>query len=309
MLGRIFLGKPSHWLALLLGAGGLYWLGFEKLHVRDFNLYTAGIAGIAIFLIGLVWFILSIWTPLTAFLERNKDPDQPSFLNDVLPILCFALFLTVPIAALGVLQWVEESQAANWIETPATVIESSLRYTDEWTPNVLYEWRDESGVPHRSRRITFAMFYGSVTRLENFLKGYPPGAEVSCYVDPDNSNRAVLLRKHRPGYTGVLAYGMVVILCWVVVFRHWHAWRKGLPAPGIDYRRWLNWKSPIVLGAAAFLLEATRPVVRELQLGEFWTDTQKFATVALLIVLASAALAAAPLLGRIYAKQIRDRGD
>jgi hypothetical protein len=54
MLGRIFLGKPIHWLSLALAAAGLWWMGLEKLHVRDFNMFTAGIAAIAIFLIVVV---------------------------------------------------------------------------------------------------------------------------------------------------------------------------------------------------------------------------------------------------------------
>jgi hypothetical protein len=37
---RIFLGKLVHWLLLaVLGALGLY-LGIERLHVRDFNLFA-----------------------------------------------------------------------------------------------------------------------------------------------------------------------------------------------------------------------------------------------------------------------------
>ncbi len=36
-LRDFFIGKPIHWLLLVIVVGVLYWLGHIKMHVRDFN--------------------------------------------------------------------------------------------------------------------------------------------------------------------------------------------------------------------------------------------------------------------------------
>ncbi|MEO0679534.1 MAG: hypothetical protein AAF192_03865 [Pseudomonadota bacterium] len=43
-MGRIFLGKPVHWLALFAALGALWAVGETRLHVTDFNLFTAAVA-------------------------------------------------------------------------------------------------------------------------------------------------------------------------------------------------------------------------------------------------------------------------
>ncbi|HKK35081.1 MAG TPA: hypothetical protein VJ994_02190 [Paracoccaceae bacterium] len=53
-MGRIFLGKPSHWIGLLVVLGLLAATGSARLQVTAFNLHTAVLAACAAALVGLV---------------------------------------------------------------------------------------------------------------------------------------------------------------------------------------------------------------------------------------------------------------
>lgn len=53
-MGRFFLGKPVHWLAILVGLGVLGWTGTERLQVTGFNLYTLVVAVVSVALVGIV---------------------------------------------------------------------------------------------------------------------------------------------------------------------------------------------------------------------------------------------------------------
>ncbi|MEM1314103.1 MAG: hypothetical protein AAGI51_06080 [Pseudomonadota bacterium] len=72
MLSKIFIGKPVHWLALILGAGGLYFVGIGKWHVSDFNLYTGAVAAAAIFMVAVVIATTRGGEPVT----RDPIPDE-----------------------------------------------------------------------------------------------------------------------------------------------------------------------------------------------------------------------------------------
>lgn len=72
MLERIFLGKPIHWLGVVLAAGALWWLGLERLHVRDFNTFTFALAGISIFLVAL----MVVSTKPGEQVTRDEIPDH-----------------------------------------------------------------------------------------------------------------------------------------------------------------------------------------------------------------------------------------
>lgn len=44
---RIFLGKPFHWLIIAIICGVLWWMGADRLHTRDFNLFLLILAVLA----------------------------------------------------------------------------------------------------------------------------------------------------------------------------------------------------------------------------------------------------------------------
>jgi hypothetical protein len=44
-LRELFIGKPLHWVLLVVMAGVLVWLGHLKLHVREFNQFSFAVLG------------------------------------------------------------------------------------------------------------------------------------------------------------------------------------------------------------------------------------------------------------------------
>lgn len=128
----------------------------------DFSLVMLGI--------GILMCGLGFWTQIkVAFGNAEREGDAAGFAVAVLPWLSMALFLTVSMGALGLAQLIEERDGGGWVEAPAKVIESSLGYRDwEWVPFIRYEWKAE-GERHRSERISFALFHGAVTKLEELV--------------------------------------------------------------------------------------------------------------------------------------------
>ena len=57
MIGRIFLGKPWHWVLLVVAAGLLWYCGSKRLHVIEFNLFIlAMLIGTAASVLAIIWF-------------------------------------------------------------------------------------------------------------------------------------------------------------------------------------------------------------------------------------------------------------
>ena len=107
----------------------------------------------------------------------------------------FLLF--VPVARLAI--------AMTWVETPAVVIDSTIRSwsTDDGTSHradILYEY-EAAGRHWRSNRLNFfpvgSSDYGDQKAVTD---RYPPGSSVSCFVHPDDPSRSVLDRRPRPVY-------------------------------------------------------------------------------------------------------------
>lgn len=236
---------------------------------------------IILFAVVLLIALATYWEALVGLLYRGKEVPRPNFLLDVVPAIGWALLLTVPVVSLLVIKLVGESAASGWVERPAVVIDSELAYIDgEWEPRVLYEWVGESGQVHRSRRVTFDSFYGPVTAIERFLESYPAGAAVACFVDPESPEQAVLVRRYWLGSPGLLALSMLILGMWWYVWRRWCAWRSRTEPPGLSPDRLFRLNSPLVIGAGVFLLEAARPMLREWQLGVYFSDVQVMALLA-----------------------------
>ena len=71
---RIFLGRPIHWLfILLIGAGGLA-LGLERLHVIDFNSFIIALFAATVVLLALVLKTSKGADPLTR--DPIPEPDE-----------------------------------------------------------------------------------------------------------------------------------------------------------------------------------------------------------------------------------------
>jgi hypothetical protein len=53
-MSRIFLGKPLHWLVLVVITGGLWYAGDERLHVIHFNAFILTVLAISAGCVSLV---------------------------------------------------------------------------------------------------------------------------------------------------------------------------------------------------------------------------------------------------------------
>jgi hypothetical protein len=70
---RIFLGKPVHWLllAVLIGLGAF--LGDARLHVREFNIFVAGLFALSA---AVVLIVLRTCAPGEQVTRDPLEPDQ-----------------------------------------------------------------------------------------------------------------------------------------------------------------------------------------------------------------------------------------
>ena len=56
-MGRVFLGRPWHWGLLIAASGALWYLGSNRMHVIEFNLFIIGmLTGTAVFVFALIRF-------------------------------------------------------------------------------------------------------------------------------------------------------------------------------------------------------------------------------------------------------------
>ncbi|MGI9523584.1 MAG: hypothetical protein ACR2PG_18280 [Hyphomicrobiaceae bacterium] len=57
MMGRIFLGKPWHWVMIIAATGLLWFCGSKRFHVIEFNFFViAMFVGTAILVALVIWF-------------------------------------------------------------------------------------------------------------------------------------------------------------------------------------------------------------------------------------------------------------
>ena len=95
--------------------------------------------------------------------------------------------------------------ARAWVETPATVISSTVRSwsTDDGTSygaDVLYEYSAGGRSWRSNRRSFFPMSSSDYDDAHTTVRRYPTGASTTCFVDPDNPTKSVLDKRFRPVY-------------------------------------------------------------------------------------------------------------
>ncbi len=115
---------------------------------------------------------------------------------------------------LVILPWQQSRAAEQWIEAPAEVIWSrvtSHRSDDGTTYGIDIFYRYEvDGVEHRSNRYDF--IGGSSSGYQSkkaVVDRYPPGHQFTCYVDPAQPERAVILRDGSIGFWFLLPLAFI----------------------------------------------------------------------------------------------------
>lgn len=71
---RIFLGRPIHWLFILLIVGGGLVLGLQRLHVIHFNVFIIALFAVTVVLLALVLATAKGADPLTR--DPIPEPDE-----------------------------------------------------------------------------------------------------------------------------------------------------------------------------------------------------------------------------------------
>ncbi len=72
MIKRVFLGPVWHWLLIIVGGASFWWLGSQRLHVIEFNLFVTAV------LLGTAVCVFLILVRHTAGHQITRDPLVPS---------------------------------------------------------------------------------------------------------------------------------------------------------------------------------------------------------------------------------------
>ncbi len=154
--------------------------------------------------------LYAIWKPASREPETTSISTKASArrLAHVVPIVLGLLFVTVGgslFIAIGAVPGLRLLRAASWLETPCTIVSSTVRShsTDDGTTHrvdILFRY-EVDGVSYNSNRYDFANFSSSgYASKREIVDGYPEGSESVCFVDPDDPTRVVLVRDFRPAY-------------------------------------------------------------------------------------------------------------
>jgi hypothetical protein len=144
-------------------------------------------------------------TPETVAISAKASAAR---LAHVLPIALGLLFVAVGgslFLAIGVIPGIRLLRATSWLETPCTIVSSTVRShsSDDGTTysvDILFCY-DVDGVTYQSNRYDFANFSSSgADSKREIVNRYPAGSASVCFVDPDDPTRAVLVRDFRPAY-------------------------------------------------------------------------------------------------------------
>lgn len=112
--------------------------------------------------------------------------------------------------------------ASSWVETPCRVVSSAVRShaSDDGTTysvDILYEYETAG---HRLRSNRFGFLDVSSSGYDGkraIVDRYPPGAEATCWVDPDDPAMAVLDRSFQLIYLLGLFPLVFVVIGWALV--------------------------------------------------------------------------------------------
>lgn len=155
-------------------------------------------------------------------------------------VLFFLIFLAAGVAGGYFLIWRPLSKvlaARSWTETQCTVLSSQVATvpgsdSDTYKVDIRYTWTAGDRI-YQSDRYDFMGGSSSGTAgKQAIVDRYPPGGQVSCWVDPDDPSEAVLWRGLSPiyliGLVPLLFAGIGLAgLVWTV-----RSGRRGPAAPG-----------------------------------------------------------------------------
>ena len=122
--------------------------------------------------------------------------------------LFFAIFLIVGAGAFYftfVRAMARLFAARAWTETTCTVLSSQVAESSDsdgttYRPEIVYVYTVD-GRPYQADRYDFAGVWSSGrSGKEEIVAGYPPGARVACWYDPNEPAQAVLFRGFAPSY-------------------------------------------------------------------------------------------------------------
>lgn len=154
--------------------------------------------------------LYAVWKPPAKqpVIEVISNRASSRNLATTLPIVLGLLFIAVGgglFIAIGVVPGARLLAARSWLETPCTIISSTVRShsTDDDTSyrvDILFQYEIDA-VPYRSNRYDFLNFGSSgYDSKREIVDRYPEGSSAVCFVDPDDPTRAVLVRDFSPAY-------------------------------------------------------------------------------------------------------------
>jgi hypothetical protein len=175
------------------------------------------------------WMIWGSWTGRASPITKKKESSPYVTLG------AGALFMTmgtVVVALITVTPMVRNIRSHDWVATPAvvemsrSVVSRSSKGGSSSHPEVLYRYT-VGGVPHRASHISF--FGGrSLSGTESFLARHRVGANVTCWVNPQDPDEAILER----GYSWIQGIGLLFLVFpvagWYLLRSGWRALRQPL---------------------------------------------------------------------------------
>jgi len=129
--------------------------------------------------------------------------------------------LAVPML---VVPLVRLATASTWVETPATVVGSTLRSwsTDDGTSyraDVLYEYSAGGRIWTSNRRDFFPFSSGDSDGARATLARHPQGSPTVCFVDPADPSRSVLDRRPHAAYL-IGLFPLIFLIAGVALTAH-----------------------------------------------------------------------------------------
>jgi hypothetical protein len=143
--------------------------------------------------------------PATVSISKTATGQRRAYLVPVVLGLVFVAVGGGLFIGIGVVPALRLVRAASWVETPCTIVSSTVRSqsSDDGTTykvDILFEYQ-VGGLTLKSNRYDFANFGSSgYTGKREIVNRYPEGSRAVCFVDPSDPTRAVLNRDLRPAY-------------------------------------------------------------------------------------------------------------
>ena len=110
--------------------------------------------------------------------------------------------------------------SGDWLETPCTIVTSELDIDHDsdgttYRPRIEFEYT-VGKLPYTADEYDFTELNQSKARCKEIIAANPVGKEVSCFVDPDNHDTAVIVRAYDFSWVGFIL-PMVFIFVGLVI--------------------------------------------------------------------------------------------